>query len=94
MALTRGHVALTRCIRPGSRLCPLPRIIALVWRGARTVSSGPHMQVLARAEARERKLGALEAAQAARQQALEAAHATHLADAQAVVRRLQVQPYP
>ena len=48
------------------------------------------MQVLAKAEDRERKLGALEAAQAARQEALEASYATSLADAQATVRRLQV----
>ena len=50
------------------------------------------LQVLAAAEARERKLGALEVAQGARQAALEASYATQLSNAQAAVKRFQAWP--
>ncbi|KAK9813506.1 hypothetical protein WJX73_003181 [Symbiochloris irregularis] len=46
-------------------------------------------EVLVKAEERERRVAAVEAAQQARQQAMEATHAHCIADAQATLRRLQ-----
>ena len=50
----------------------------------------PKLQVLRRAEDRERSVAAIEGAQAARQEAMERAHSQCIDDAQSAVIRLQV----